>query len=321
MDTDITKRIATPAQLDGAIGNQKQTSTAAPSLKDGAIEEKEHSPGLSISLAAKAYFVALFMMGVIMHLVASVATAALYFSHAHPMLPFLPPLDQTWYAPIYGTVLSWIFCLLGVALSSYFATARGANMRSYGLLRARLAQLKARLGIYELPRHWSVRDCLKQYADKMDIQEKFRLVALQEAYTCYANASKSLWQERAGLHWVLGMGYINAWSMLHRTEEALVEVEPAEMVIRGALHDKLSIQNSTMSNRDELIEKLTQAVIDLSPEAGVYFKDHQPDTSNEDIQQLQKDMARDKNIINQLIQISWFDHFQVGFGESAPSRS
>jgi hypothetical protein len=52
---------------------------------------------------------------------------------------------------------------------------------------------------------------------------------------------------------VLALGYINAWGKLHRAEEALIEVEPVEVVIRGALHDKLGIQNSTMNSRDELL--------------------------------------------------------------------
>ncbi len=59
-----------------------------------------HRSRLSFKLVASAYFGALFAMGIIMHFIASVITAALYFS---PVLPLLPKIDPTWYAPVYGT--------------------------------------------------------------------------------------------------------------------------------------------------------------------------------------------------------------------------
>lgn len=90
-----------------------------------------------------------------------------------------------------------------------------------------------------------------------------------------------LLDHRTGLRWVTGMGYLNVWSLLHRAEEALVKVEPPEMVLRGALHDKLAIQNSTLQQRDELLDKLIQAVTDLDPIGAIYFKEHQPDTNYE----------------------------------------
>src|SRR5260370_24937381 len=102
----------------------------------------------------------------------------------------------------------------------------------YGLLTCRLSQLEARL--HEIntpdqngkPKHWA----------------DYQLVALKEARDQVEDLNSQLHRYPAGLQWVLGLGYVNAWSKLHRAEEALIEVEPVEMVIRGALHDKLSIQ-------------------------------------------------------------------------------
>jgi hypothetical protein len=84
-----------------------------------------------------------------------------------------------------------------------------------------------------------------------------------------------LLQTPAGLVWALRTGYIDAWSLLHHAEEALIEFECVPEVIRGAMHDKLAIQGSAISGKDELLDKLKQAVKVLDPTAGVYFKEHQ----------------------------------------------
>ena len=301
MAIDKTNNVSAALQLNGATTIQTQVDNEHPYAEKAMIEEGMHRSRLSFKLVASAYFGALFAMGIIMHFIASVVTAALYFS---PVLPFLPKIDPTWYAPVYGTIFCWIFSLLSAVIWSYFTTAEHANPRSYGLLRTRLGQLKARLGIRELTPSGSTNEVAREHAAKMETNEEYRLIALREAYACYTNASRCLWQDRTGIHWSSGVGYINVWGMLHRAEEALIEVEPVEMVIRGAMHDELSIQNSTIANRDELIEKLIQAATDLSPAARVYFKEHQPDTSNADIQQLQRDLAQERNILNQLVQIA-----------------
>src|SRR5205823_1635352 len=66
------------------------------------------------------------------------------------------------------------------------------------------------------------------------------------------------------LRWVLGLGYVDAWRTLHRAEEALIEVEPTEGVILNAKRDRVSIQGSTISNRDELLNELMQATTALA---------------------------------------------------------
>ena len=66
--------------------------------------------------------------------------------------------------------------------------------------------------------------------------------------------------------WVLAWGYINAWNWLHRTEEALIEIEPIEMVVGGAYHDYMAISNSKMDNSKDLLCNLSDAVKALDPE-------------------------------------------------------
>jgi hypothetical protein len=88
------------------------------------------------------------------------------------------------------------------------------------------------------------------------------------------------------MQWVTGAGYINAWGAIHRAEEALIEIEPPEMVLRGALHDKLAIQNSTIGNREELLDKLVHAVADIEPAGAIYLRERQPELHSEVLHQL-----------------------------------
>lgn len=60
--------------------------------------------------------------------------------------------------------------------------------------------------------------------------------------------------------WLLGTGYVRLWERLHRAEEALILVEPAERVIAGAMADELRLQGSTIDNRDALLT-LTRAAV------------------------------------------------------------
>jgi len=97
-------------------------------------------------------------------------------------------------------------------------------------------------------------------------------------YTYY-NAIKEALEgppSRASLQWVLGTGYISVWNMVHRVDEAILQIEPRELVIHAAIHDKLSIQDSNINGRDELLDKLIQAIKDIDPAAMAYFSEHQP---------------------------------------------
>src|SRR5439155_17304152 len=77
--------------------------------------------------------------------------------------------------------------------------------------------------------------------------------------------------------------------MIHRAEEALIEVSPVTTIVQEALHDQEAIENSAIPNSDRLLEKLIQAIKDLDPGASVYFKEHQPDKNYEELQQALKE--------------------------------
>jgi len=50
-------------------------------------------------------------------------------------------------------------------------------------------------------------------------------VAVQEALDKFDDLNSELHDNSVRLPWLVGFGYVNAWTKLHRAEEALVEVE------------------------------------------------------------------------------------------------
>jgi len=145
----------------------------------------------------------------------------------------------------------------------------------------------------------------------------YQLVALREAHNNFKDLDSLLYKYPSGLQWVIYMGYINAWGKLHWSEEALIEVEPVEMVIRGALHDKLAIQDSNLSSRDELLKKMRHAVKELYPAMESRFRTNRPGEDDEEIHRLKKHLKQiaeklgidldddlfDTNLDNQVISV------------------
>jgi hypothetical protein len=203
----------------------------------------------------------------------SAVTLGFYLS---PPLSIFGQNPPNWYAIAFGMLFSYIICAIIALFLCYFATAEGSNTGSYGLLASRICQLEARLSVIDsseagvLPKNFT----------------EYQRVALKEAHDHLADLKNYLYRHPAGLNWVLGIGYIIAWGKLHSAEEALIEVEPIEMVIRGAMHDKLSIQDSKLSDRDELLKKLRQAIKELHPAIEREFNTYRPEDDSEIIHKL-----------------------------------
>jgi hypothetical protein len=237
------------------LATQTPPKTTIEELEDKSLSGKEWR---------KAYIATLAAMGIIVHAIASVVTVVLYF--------LLPPSSPVWFAPLFGAISTYIaFLFIALICYPYLGTVKGASTRNYGLLSSRLCQLRARLDALNISEATLTASGAGDY----------KHVARIEAYRCYERTEWYLRNHRTGLRWVTAMGYLNAWSLLHRAEEALIKVEPPQMTFRGAMHDKLAIQNSTIDKRDELLNKLIQAVTDLYPAGAVYFKEHQPDHDDE----------------------------------------
>lgn len=193
--------------------------------------------------------------------------------------------DSGWASVVSGVVITYVGWSLISLLLIPLTSPRNANSRSYGLLESRLRQLESRL--------FTIRN---EYPDEKALAE-YQRVALDEAYDKLQEITEDLYESGRRLPWTLGYGYVNMWGMLHRAEEALVEVEPKEMVMRGAMHDKMAISGSQMSNRDELLAKLRFAAKKLDPSMLGLFKPLAVPAPSEDsddaqIQQLEKDVQQ-----------------------------
>jgi hypothetical protein len=67
-------------------------------------------------------------------------------------------------------------------------------------------------------------------------------------------------REKRGARWVLGTGYVTLWQRLHRAQEALIDLQPTDAVIKHAQRDVLRIHNSTISNSDTYVILLLKAI-------------------------------------------------------------
>nr|HET6902075.1 hypothetical protein [Ktedonobacteraceae bacterium] len=256
-----------------------------------------NKPGRILLDVVRAYSASLVAVGVSVPIISALVTVGIYI--ANPQVADLQkrsvslPAGLILYILGLGLFITGLVWLGSALCCIYLATAQGANMHSYSKIINELYRLKARLGIKNELVDMSMTDMLSAVGmpppDEHHPRENTHSdIALREAYSYYHSISSDLFGTshhpslRTGLRWVLGTGYINVWSLLHKTDEALIEVEPEEAVIHGALNDYLSIQDSTIDNQDKLLSKLIQAVKELDPKAMIYFSEHQPGT-NQDI--------------------------------------
>jgi hypothetical protein len=256
-----------------------------------------------------------------MPVVASATVVALYFSngdliqHLSPFTPF--DLHSNWFLLLFAHVLTFVLWLVAALIYYPFATAGSANPGSYGMLKARLCQLRAKLGVagsdHDLrmleKKCGDIEEAIKQICaihtkspQKMDNDgnQAARITAL----TSYIDIRKMLYLYPTGLLWAFGSGYCNAWRLLHQAEEAMISSDSKEEIIYEAMGDKMALQGSAIGARDELLETLIQAVIALQPTAGIYLKEHQPNqqdnTSSSDEATARSALRRVRRALNSL---------------------
>jgi hypothetical protein len=277
INADVVNAPANGASADIAEGSDTAPDTTTTLIKDISTSKPKRSFFDFIKLCFRAYGASLAGSIWVVPIGTSAVTLGLYLSSPLPI--FAQPAPN-WYPVVFGALFSCVVYLIVALFLCYFTTAEGSNQGSYDLLTSRLCQLKARLSIIDSP---DAEGKPKKFAE-------YQRVALQEAKDNLVDLNSYFYRYPAGLQWVLGLGYVNAWGKVHRAEEALIEVEPIEMVIRGAMHDKLSIQDSKLSNRDELLKKLRQAIRELNPAMERQFKMYRPEEDNEEIHKLKHDL-------------------------------
>jgi hypothetical protein len=163
-----------------------------------------------------------------------------------------------WQLVLWGFIAAGVVWFVSSVPLSGLTSARAANPHNYGLIESRLSRLETRLFVLQST---TSEDQLKQY----------QRVALEEAYENLTKLQELIYSSTSRLPWVLAMGYVNAWNWIHRTEEALIKIEPIEMVVSGAYHDYMAISDSKMDNCQELLTNLTSATKTLDPSFASVF--------------------------------------------------
>jgi hypothetical protein len=202
----------------------------------------------------QAYGASLLASSAIVPIVAAVFTVVLFI-----VMSTVPG----WQSVAWGCLMTGIIWLaLSIPLAA-LTSAKAVNPYNYGLIENRLSRLESRLYILQTT---TPEDQLKPY----------QRVALEEAYDNLSKLHDLVYRSTSRLPWVLAMGYINAWNWLHRTEEALIEIEPVEMVVSGAYHDFMAISNSKMDNSKDLLSTLSAAAKTLDPAMASVFEASNP---------------------------------------------
>lgn len=256
------------------------------------FDEPEYTLWDRLRIRITGYWASFLLTGTMIPIASSAIVVALYFSnddlirHLSPFMYF--DLHSSWLLLLLAHVLTILLWLVAAWICYPFATARSANPGSYGLLSARLCQLRAKLDITgsdhdlrmlekkcrdikeAIRKIFEIHDKSPQKMDN-DGDQAARITAL----TSYIDLRKMLYLHPSGLPWAFGSGYCNAWRLLHQAEEAIIAFDSKEEIIYEAMGDKLALQGSAIGARDELLETLIQAVMVLQPAAGIYLEDHQ----------------------------------------------
>ncbi|MGA7731513.1 MAG: hypothetical protein WCD37_09610 [Chloroflexia bacterium] len=187
------------------------------------------------------------LAGPLVPMIASLAIIIFYVILTHDGQPELHDALGA-FAVLLGTSIAIVIWVIAAWLLRSFTSPEMANQDSYNLLVEYLTILDARLAA-----HCSgeLKSPKKGYCD--------------QARSLSDNIKKDLGLTKPddalkGSSWVSAAGYSHAWENLHRAEEALVEVEPIEDIIREALHNELSLTGSAVRNSAALLNKLRVAI-------------------------------------------------------------
>lgn len=182
----------------------------------------------------------------------TVGTIATIFAYVGGPTPLAGQASQI--PLIIGVTSTLILGLVTACLHRVlFTTPEQAHPRSFSELRQRVDSLAAQLDVL--------------VAEITPETLASQRLAFGEAVAHCRTLQQDL--ARGGPQWIVGTGYVDAITRLHRAEEALIAVQPATDVLAGALFDELRIAGSTMADRDNLLGKLRAAVQSLRPSTDV----------------------------------------------------
>jgi hypothetical protein len=239
--------------------------TTSPGLIPQNYADREKSPAKPATRRKNGFFTRLWplMQAYGASLLASFAIVPIVAVFLTVALFIVMSTAPGWQSAAWGCLIT---CILWLVLSiplTALTSAKTVNPYNYGLIENRLSRLESRL--YTL-----------QTTTPEDQLKPYQRVALEEAYDNLSKLHDLMYRSTSRLPWVLAMGYINAWNWLHRTEEALIEIEPFEMVVSGAYHDFMAISNSKIENSKDLLSNLSVAAKTLDPAMASVFAASKP---------------------------------------------
>ena len=245
--------------------------------------------------------------GRLLPILASVMTLAFYYTLPVPQSSTPNPYGPATLYPVFGLISAFFLILIYALLSWFFSTSTSLGMQDYALLEANENELRACLGNPNTTEELTENGMIKMIGIPSIKQDRRGLTALRQACNTFLALHRSLHSpERFQL--LSNAGDVYAWGMIHRTEEALTEIEDIPIIIREALRDYAAIQGSNIENRVELLETLTKAIKDLDPEAIEYLKESESDKELNDLQKEIRELHKaleTKNIIpNQVPHLS-----------------
>lgn len=205
--------------------------------------------------------------------VAEVGTVVAYASQA---------ATPTWvqeYAVAIGTIPALTAWVILSALLEHTICAEKQDVEAYLQLRQRLTTVKQRLRMYcaaEEDGSVQAADASEAPAlvresgqvagqtgprDETGRVERRRL-ACAEAEAHMKETEEALTSR--GLRWTLATGYIAVWQRLHRAEEALLLLEPPEVVAAEAEYDMSRLQGSNIQRANDLVTQLRGCLLVLN---------------------------------------------------------
>ncbi|GAC1662155.1 MAG: hypothetical protein PVS3B3_33130 [Ktedonobacteraceae bacterium] len=211
-------------------------------------------------------------------IVAAILTTAVYISPL-PQQVFnsVPWIASGWIAIALGT---FITLLLWVVLSLPFkgmTTFENANPISSNHLKSHVSALKAGFEVLRQKRSATMNRFREDPSLQGEQSDHFDL-CLEKVRVYLLAIDEEL--ARGGLTWIAGAGYVNAWNLVHRAEEAMMDIAPRKEVLREALHDEFSLKGSALDARNSALAALRTAVQTLSPSAAVYLDSPPQPTGN-----------------------------------------
>jgi hypothetical protein len=172
--------------------------------------------------------------------------------------------SSTFIATLGSTVFSLIAWLLLAIPYKRLTAADRANTSSYELLVNRLHQLGMWIDILDAEKE-----------PEVECERKIRNIGLKEIHTSYEAINQNLGTK--SLSWMMAVGYVNTWKLMHRADEALIFAEPDTAVINDALHDEMSLKDSALKNREDLLIKLRKAIKTFDQHAATYLIQQPPE--------------------------------------------